>query len=70
MPFLSLETLHQVKGGLVSAMMFKALNRVNTDIEQAPDIAEWREVTLKIRARPVLDQGELSDVGVEFVVNP
>lgn len=67
---LTLDNLAQVKGGLVALMIEKALNRMATDIESAPDIPDWREVTLKIRAKPVLDQGELDDVAVEFVVNP
>ena len=67
---LRLETLHEVKGGLVAAMLQKALNRIATDIENAPDITDWRKVTLEIRAKPILDQGELDGVAVEFVVNP
>lgn len=65
---LSLETLPQVKGGLVAAMLAKALTRMAVDIEQAPDIAEWRQVSLEIRAKPKCENGELDDVAFEFVV--
>jgi hypothetical protein len=67
---LSLENLSIVKGGLVSAMMSKALGRISTDIKQAPDIDDWRSVTLKIRARPYREQGQLSGADVEFIVDP
>lgn len=67
---LSLANLSQVKGGLIEAMLAKALNRIATDIETAPDIEDWRKVTLEIRAKPVLDRGMLDDVAVEFVVKP
>ena len=67
---LSLENLSEVKGGLVAAMVDKGLARIAEDIERAPDIAEWRKVTLEIKAKPILDQGELENVAVEFVVKP
>lgn len=70
MPFeqLTLPTIDKVKGGLVSAMLAKALNRIAVDIETAPDISEWRKVQLLIRAKPILDQGQLDDVSVEFEI--
>lgn len=65
---LSLETLSDVKGGLVAAMLEKALNKMALDIESAPDVTEWRSVTLEIRAKPVCEQMELASVSTEFVV--
>ena len=65
---LSLESLHELKGGLVAAMLNKALSRIAADIETAPDIKDWRKVELVIKAQPVLDQGYLDGVNVEFIV--
>ena len=68
MVVLSLETLADVKGGLVAIMLEKALARMAQDIEVASDIKDWRTVTLEIRAKPVCEQHELSHVVTEFVV--
>lgn len=69
---LTLENILKIKGGLVNAMVARKLNQIVVDIEAAPDISEWREVTLKIKAKPVaeVNQGfvELKDVVVEFHV--
>jgi len=65
---LNLETLVDVKGGMVNAMLAKALQRMADDIVSAPDINEWREVSLCIRAKPKCEQMELSHVETEFVV--
>lgn len=65
---LSLESIQHVKGGLVDVMLAKALHRMADDVAAAPDIGEWREVALVIRAKPVCDQGELDRVDTEFVV--
>lgn len=65
---LDMESLKDVKGGLVSLMMAKALQRAAIDIEAAPDITENRVVTLEIRMKPVLERMELSHVVTEFVV--
>jgi len=64
----SLENLHKVKGGLVALMLQRALDRVALDIASAPDLPDWRQVTLKIKAKPVLEQLELDHVAVEFEV--
>jgi len=65
---LSLETITDVKGGMVALMVEKALQRLAMDIEAAPDISEWRKVTLEIRAKPVMENLELSHVITEFAV--
>jgi hypothetical protein len=64
----NLENLHLIKGGLVAAMLQKALDRMAVDITAAPDLAEFRQVILKIRAKPVLENMELDHVQVEFDV--
>jgi len=70
MPFekLTLGNLAAVKDGLVALMVQKALDRIAADIEQAPDIPDWRKCTLVVRAKPQLDMGHLDDVVVEFEV--
>lgn len=65
---LVLRNIPEVRGGLIEAMANKALARMTQDIETAPDIAEWREVGLFVRAKPRCENGELVDVDVEFVV--
>lgn len=65
---LSLESLKDVKGGLVQLMLEKALSKMAADIEGAPDINDWRTVTLEIRAKPICEQMELAAVATEFVV--
>lgn len=65
---LNLENIHLVRGGKVALALSKALHRMCVDLETAPDIGEWREVTLKIRAKPVCEEGELAEVAVEFVI--
>ena len=66
---LSLQSLCELKGGIVDRMMRKALNRMAMDLREAPDIGEWRKVALLIRAKPTIEDGELSDVVVEFEVS-
>lgn len=65
---LDLESLKEVKGGLVSIMVQRALSRLADDLESAPDIGEWRTVTLEIAAKPLMENGQLADVDVEFRV--
>lgn len=65
---LSMDSLKDVKGGLVAVMLEKALTKMAMDIEAAPDIAEWRTVQLEIRAKPICEQMELAAVATEFVV--
>lgn len=65
---LSCETLATIRGGLVAKMMEKALGRMAEDLENAPDIGEWRTVSLEIAAKPIMEQGQLADVDVEFRV--
>lgn len=65
---MSLKTMAEIKGGIVERMMLAALNRVALDLRAAADIAEWRKVTLEIRAKPIMEDGELADVIVEFAV--
>lgn len=67
---LSLSNLAELKGGLVERMLKSALNRIALDLRAAPDIAEWRRVTLEIRAKPTIEDGDLGDVIVEFAVAP
>lgn len=67
---LSLSNLAELKGGLVERMLQSALNRIAMDLRSAPDIQEWRKVTLEIRAKPTVEDGELGDVIVEFAVAP
>lgn len=68
METLSLENLKDVKGGLVALMLDKALTRMSDDLEAAPDIGEWRTVTLEIRAKPFMENMQLDRVGTEFLV--
>jgi hypothetical protein len=65
---LSLENLKQLKGGLAERMLNAALNRISLDLLNAPDIAEARKVTLEILAKPIIEDGELGDVIVEFAI--
>lgn len=70
---LSIESLNQCKGGVPSRMVARQLARIASDIAQAPDQPEWREVTFKIRAKPrteiINNQVELLGVTVEFVAS-
>jgi hypothetical protein len=66
---LGLVSLASLKGGLIDRMLQQALNRMAMDLRAAPDIAEWRKVTLTIRAKPTIEDGELGDVITEFEVN-
>lgn len=66
---LGLRTLPQVRGGIVELMFDKAILRAIQDVQTAPDIADARTVELTAKLKPVLDQGELVDVDVEFAVN-
>lgn len=68
MEVLTLESIAEVRGGLVNVMVAKALQRMAQDLEAAPDIPEWRSVVLEIRAKPHLENMELDHVSVEFVV--
>ena len=63
---LSLEHLRVLKGGLVERMLAAALNRISLDLLAAPEIKECRKVVLEIMATPVIEDGELSDVIVDF----
>ena len=65
---LSLKNIGQLKGGIVERMLAQQLNRVAMDLIAAPDIAEVRVVNLAIKCKPVIEEGELSDVIVEFAV--
>ena len=65
---MNLENLPEIKGGMVDLMLRRALQRMALDIASAPDLTDWRSVTLKIKAKPVLEQLELSHVVVEFEV--
>lgn len=65
---LTLGNLQHVRGGLVAVMLEKALQRMAQDLEAAPDIQEWRTVSLKIRAKPVMENRELARADVEFDV--
>ena len=65
---LSVKSLADLKGGLVDRMLAAALNKVAIDLRAAPDVPEFRKVQLEIRCKPIVDDGELSDVIVEFAV--
>lgn len=65
---LTLESLKDVKGGMVGAMLRKALERMAADLEAAPDINDWRTVTLEIRSKPVMENLQLASASFEFVV--
>jgi hypothetical protein len=66
---LSLETLAELKGGLVDRMFRQAMNRLAMDLRAAPDIPDWRKVTIVFRAKPTIEDGELADVITEVEVN-
>lgn len=65
---LTLDSVRHIKAGVVELMLAKALQRMAEDIAAAPDIGEWREVSLVIRAKPVCENLELDHVNTEFVV--
>lgn len=65
---LTLEGLADLKGGLVNRMFAQAINRIAIDCESAPDIADWRKATITVRAKPVIEDGELGEVILEFDV--
>ena len=64
-----LRSLAELKGGLVDRMFQAAMNRLAIDLRSAPDIPEWRKVTVEFRAKPTIEDGELSDVITEVVVH-
>jgi hypothetical protein len=66
---LDLGTLAEFKGGLINRMVAAQLNRVALDLETAPDIPEWRKVSVTMRAKPVIEDGELADVVWECEVS-
>lgn len=66
---LDLQSLAQLKGGLVDRMFRQAMNRLAMDLRAAPDIAEWRKVVVTFRAKPTIEDGELSDVITEIEVS-
>lgn len=65
---MNLKTLSEIKGGLLNRMVQAATNRIAQDLQAAPDIADWRTVKIEIRAKPIMEDGELADVIVEFAV--
>ena len=66
---LTLDTLADLKGGLVDRMFRQAMNRLAMDLRAAPDIPDWRKVTIVVRAKPTMEDGELGDVITEFEVS-
>jgi len=66
---LTLDSLAELKGGLVDRMFRQAMNRLAMDLRAAPDIPDWRKVTITVRAKPTIEDGELGDVITEFEVN-
>ena len=66
---LTLESLADLKGGLVDRMFRQAMNRLAMDLRAAPDIQDWRKVTIVVRAKPTIEDGELGDVVTEFEVS-
>lgn len=65
---LSLESLAQVKGGLVDRMFRQAQNRIAIDLRSAPDISDKRKLVITLLYRPVIEDGELADVITEIDV--
>ena len=65
---LTLENLSQLKGGMIERMLAHALNRISMDLQAAPELRETRRVVLEIMATPICEEGELSDVVVDFAV--
>jgi hypothetical protein len=64
-----LSALLDFKGGLVDRMVRAQTNRVAIDLETAPDIPDWRKVVITMRFKPVIEEGELSDVTTEIEVS-
>ena len=66
---LTLETLGEIKGGIVARMFAQAMNRLAADLRAAPELPDWRKVVITIRAKPTLEDGNLGDVITEFEVS-
>jgi len=64
-----LAALLDFKGGLVDRMVKAQTNRVAVDLETAPDIPDARKVVITMRFKPVIEEGELSDVTTEIEVS-
>lgn len=65
---LSFSGLAEAKGGIIERMLAAALTRACDDLVSAPDLPTARKVALVIHAKPVLLEGELDDVILEFEV--
>ncbi len=65
---LDMAALDGVRGGLIGAMFAKAMSRMADDLASAPELDSWREVTIKIRAKPIFEGGELHAAALEFDV--
>jgi hypothetical protein len=64
---LTLEALCTIRGGAVGRAFEHGLSRIAADIAAAEDVSDWRELTLKVRARP---NAELDLVSTEIVIRP
>ena len=62
------ESIHKIRGGIVAKMVNKHLLRIMDDIKNAPEIKEARSVNLKIKATPVITDGQLDYVDFQFEV--
>lgn len=66
---LSLESLGEIRGGLLGQMIAKELYKVATDLEVGgPDLPDKRTLTMQVEFEPVHMQGELDEVSVTFKV--
>ena len=65
---LNLASLAQHREGVVAMMFDKAISRIVADCQQASDIPDKREVTLKVIAKPVTERGELVSIAFDFRV--
>jgi hypothetical protein len=66
---LRLETLNDVKGGLIGVMLAKALNRIASDLKSGDDLPDARKLKLEIRFKPVVENKRLVQVDVDFGVS-
>ena len=65
----SAEKLATCRGGLVAKMIDAYLSKMASDLENAPEIAEKRKVTIEIMLKPIMEHGELHRVETEIAVN-
>ena len=64
---LTLEQLCTVRGGAIARAFAHGINRIAADIAAAQDVEDWRELTIKVRAKPSV---KLEMVATEIVIKP